>query len=956
MLRRRLTAIIAFAAKILIYHALGVVAVENVTLKAFLFNENKSRITKVMNDQCNSAVQVLPRPFIISASNKDALSDFSNSACNVEKETRGVWYQITPSDNLVIMVTVSLQEFDAVLSVYSGSCGSLSCISGTTGSATSNEIVTFAAKADRTYYMLVSGENTIDDFGDFQLAIEDLSSSNDACDKAQTVVPTSLPFSTSSNNIGAFPQFVSSSCNVERNTRGVWYLITPPSNSILVLTVSQQKFDAVLSVYSGTCGDLTCIDGSQGSRFAQQVVTLEARAETTYSVLVSGDNSFNEAGLFQLDIGSLEAPVNEECNAATNIDTSPFSTNGNSSAAFPSFSNVDCNILERSRGLWYTYFAVKDEIVEALVYDQEFETILSVFTGTCEELTCFQSTSSSNSVDRTLSWTALGGTRYYILITGNEFNDQGSFRLKLTTIERPSNDACDDAASISDPPSFAFGNSDGALPGFTNAACEVSNRGLWYEYNPQKSSIYRAFISNNDFPGRLSILSGSCDDLKCQVSRIPPRFSVASITFPALIGSPIKLLVSGDEFTDSGIFLLNLESLQRPLNDECTGAKVLELSSSTLDTTTPAFPGFSSTSCGIGSSSRSLWYSFNSSPEKTTMVVTISNYDWALDLSLFSGSCDDLTCEKVVSATFDTDSNTFTPFDITWMADEGKDYYLAVSGVDSFYDNGPFKLEFNGETPTPAPAPSGFCFPMKATVEVLGKGVTLMKNLEIGDKVKVSDENFETIYSFGHKEENIIAEYIVLTTQSTQLEISMNHMVFLADGRAIPSSLVKIGNEIVLSSNKSEVVTTIGKTHLPGAFAPFTPSGIIIVNGVKVSTYVAFQESSNINIGVISTGVSFQWVANTFEYPHRVWCAWQFSTCQREKYVNGISTWVYYSNQFAAWLFSQHWTITFVIWSILMVYFLLISALQVSLTVQGLITIAFMFKLRKESRREIKKN
>lgn len=229
-----------------------------------------------------------------------------------------------------------------------------------------------------------------------------------------------------------------------------------------------------------------------------------------------------------------------------------------------------------------------------------------------------------------------------------------------------------------------------------------------------------------------------------------------------------------------------------------------------------------------------------------------------------------------------------------------------------FRDSSPGRFQSNyfiiekDSAPTPSPTtapPSGFgCFPGDALVQEKSKGLVQMKNLELGDQVQVSPDRFEAIYSFGHKDSEISMEYVRLRTANSHLEITKEHMLFVADGRVIPASMVKVGDKVVLSNNQVEIVNSVSATFRNGAYAPFTPSGSIVVNGIKASTFIALQDSEHLTIGGLSTQLSHQWLAHTFEGPHRFWCGSAANVCDRERYIDGISVWVYYPHKVARWL------------------------------------------------------
>jgi hypothetical protein len=213
-----------------------------------------------------------------------------------------------------------------------------------------------------------------------------------------------------------------------------------------------------------------------------------------------------------------------------------------------------------------------------------------------------------------------------------------------------------------------------------------------------------------------------------------------------------------------------------------------------------------------------------------------------------------------------------------------------------------FKSDYILKATTPGPT---ICFPGQSKVSVKdSRGMVAMQDLKLGDHVLVEQNKYEPIYSFGHFDPHVSAQYLQLRTPSTELEISKDHMVFVDNTGAIgaiPASAVKVGDKVVMASGSVEAVVDIKSVVRKGAFAPFTPSGTVVVNGVKASSFVSFQESSSVLvIGGVSTGLSYQWLAHTFELPHRVWCSY-VGDCTTETYVEGVSVWVSSGHKFALW-------------------------------------------------------
>jgi len=198
------------------------------------------------------------------------------------------------------------------------------------------------------------------------------------------------------------------------------------------------------------------------------------------------------------------------------------------------------------------------------------------------------------------------------------------------------------------------------------------------------------------------------------------------------------------------------------------------------------------------------------------------------------------------------------------------------------------------------------CFPADATCEVEGVGKVLMKDISLGDKVLVDFNKYEPVYSFGHYNPLMEAEFLRISTDSHKLDISGDHMVFLEGGESMPAKHVKIDDMLQLAGSGSEIVMRVENIKKRGVYAPFTASGSIIINGIKASTFIAFQDSKTLILSGMDTGISFQFIAHTFELPHRVWCEY-ISECLEEQYTDdGVSTWVAFPHTLAIWFLEQN--------------------------------------------------
>jgi len=197
--------------------------------------------------------------------------------------------------------------------------------------------------------------------------------------------------------------------------------------------------------------------------------------------------------------------------------------------------------------------------------------------------------------------------------------------------------------------------------------------------------------------------------------------------------------------------------------------------------------------------------------------------------------------------------------------------------------------------PTAAPVPpepvcEGFeiagicldCFSGLSTVDVQGQGITRMDALKVGDAVLTADGTYSEVYSYGHFAPERKVEYLQIQTdvsrqnQQPPLEISAEHLLY-ANGKLVPASQVKVGDALQESTTTAataaavptQVVVSLRKVTRRGAYAPFTKSGNLVVNGVVASSYVAFPSAFESYLSHSQQN----WMQHAALQPIRAFCA-----------------------------------------------------------------------------------
>ncbi|KAI2495648.1 Hint module [Fragilaria crotonensis] len=207
----------------------------------------------------------------------------------------------------------------------------------------------------------------------------------------------------------------------------------------------------------------------------------------------------------------------------------------------------------------------------------------------------------------------------------------------------------------------------------------------------------------------------------------------------------------------------------------------------------------------------------------------------------------------------------------------------------------------NCALPTPPPINPCFSGDSLVTTGSNGEQVRLDK-LQIGDHVLVDTDRFESVYSFGHRDPDRVVDYLEIATESsTTLRLSADHMIW-SSGSFVPAWHLKVGDVLTDGpSGKPVAIVSIRNMRSKGAYAPFTPSGTIVVDGVLASSFVSLTADDGLEIaGGIE--LSTQWMSRMFEFPHRLVCHY-LGSCPNEAYdEHGVSAWNAMPLRVAQWV------------------------------------------------------
>lgn len=265
-------------------------------------------IVPAVNDICSGAIQVecgTPVNGTTIGTGIDAVG-----TCGTTLGTGGgVWYKVQGGGG---NITASLcgSGFDTKIGIFSGSCGALVCVTGNDDFCGLQSQVTFNSVDGVEYYILVTG--FLAATGNFTLNVTGACGAvgppppppnppaNDSCSNS-IVLECGIPLTGTTVDAGTD---VVPACGPPVSGSGVWYRFNT-EDAIVNLSVCAPEMDASWGIYSGSCGNLTCIAGTFDG-CSNESITFVAEEGVDYYVYVHGTGEAE--GEFTIELNCQPCP------------------------------------------------------------------------------------------------------------------------------------------------------------------------------------------------------------------------------------------------------------------------------------------------------------------------------------------------------------------------------------------------------------------------------------------------------------------------------------------------------------------------------------------------------------------------------------------------------------------------------------------------------------------------
>lgn len=588
------------------------------------------------NDECPSATAVRlngTRTSRYFGSFKDAgLDDVLDGCGGVELSGPGIWFAVNGTGLPIQASTCDNAVVDTQITVFTGTCDGLQCVGANDDACGQQSLIVWLSVKDETYYVMVTGTDLESAANpEFSLLVTE-TAANDVCETAEPIQLLAMGDATlSGSTVGATLDNSVPECGSAGSDRGAgtWYEIRGTGLPMRASTCENTRTGGgTVTLFSGDCGALQCIN----ARYYEDCEVMWATDENeVYYLLVAGLGE----GLFQLFIS--EVVANDFCYSATPIPE----VNGTMIVAGTTLgASIDVSVpgcgqatASTAPGVWFSVVGngniyTMDNCNEFLGAADPFDSQISVFRGDhCADLACVGGNDDYCDSQSLVSWVALEGQVYLILVHGYS-EGGGDFNLTFSEETMARSDQCEDAVGPLLPTWFegTMSTTAGARPGEIQACSSTStftpiSPGSWFTVRGTGSSLRASTCdSRTYFNTIVSVFVGDgCgrDQLECVDAEnrfcvsADLQFSQGVATWETETDRLYYILVQGAHQEQTGSLKLRIEDVSLE-SDKCEEESALLLTpngESVFGSTATALPqDVLDVSCDTTPGNRGIWY------------------------------------------------------------------------------------------------------------------------------------------------------------------------------------------------------------------------------------------------------------------------------------------------------------------------------------------------------------
>jgi hypothetical protein len=361
-----------------------------------------------------------------------------------------------------------------------------------------------------------------------------------------------IPYTTQQSTVSATTEAgeLMSKCS-SNNIASVWYKFTPSADQNVMLDTMGSDYDTTLSIWTGTThplNELACNDDSQGK---QSQLAYTFKAGTSYYIGVTGYTG--ETGKLTLNAKPIAALSNDNLVNAIAIPSVSYSNIQVTTGASiePTEMVADCALSTLGNSVWYKYTPAKNQTTVFSTFGSDYNTLLSVWTGTQHPLTQVACNDDTNGVQSQVVAPLTAGTTYFINIAGvassSSTAESGNLMFKVGT--PPVNDDFGNATTVTSLPFVDSMNTAGASNEATefSPSCAVGSNSVWYKYTATANQNVSFATLKSDYDTVISVWANS-KELACNDDAITSddQEKASQVAVPVTAGTTYYIGITGN--------------------------------------------------------------------------------------------------------------------------------------------------------------------------------------------------------------------------------------------------------------------------------------------------------------------------------------------------------------------------------------------------------------------------
>jgi hypothetical protein len=686
--------------------------------------------TPPTNDACAGATALPCATNNLAGTTVNSVSE-STSPVTSYASPYGVWYSFTGDGQSTTISSTA--TFDHAMVIVSGSCGTLTYIDDQDAAASGGtETYTFTTVSSIQYYVYIAHYSTSSTTtGTFTISRTCTAAptppANNDCGGAVSLTVnsgTTCTSTTTGTTVAATQSQAGCSGTADDD---VWYSFTATATSHTITVTPTTLSNAVLEVFSGTCGgsfiSLGCQNITSGST-AESLTLTGLTATTTYFVRVHSNANGTGQGTFTMCVTTPPPPpANDACAGATSL---PCATSSLAGTTVNSISETAPSGCASNYGVWYTFTGdgQSTTISSTATFDHEMD----FFSGSCGTLTniaCIDDVSGSESY----TFTTINGTNYFVYIAhySTSSTTTGTFTISRTCTAPPTppaNDNCSAATAFPAVPtngtcatlsnqSTALASNSGVTPtGYCTSNSGNPDDDVWFSFVASAAAIdLSATYVSGASDLYWQVFSGACG--ASMTSIYCSDFNDAGFSMTGLtIGQTYYIRLYTYAASASTIQTLCLST---PYNPCASVTNISDCAITQNPTIAGGTGGYGTSSCGFSTPGKEVIYTFTPTTTGVHTINQASSFDYIdYQYKTFAAGCSSTgwTCIDDLSG-----ASTSSGFPLV----AGTQYYImldpesATGGAVSFSINCPTvgagDDECIGATSLTPGAPGATCAP-----------------------------------------------------------------------------------------------------------------------------------------------------------------------------------------------------------------------------------------------------